>query len=169
MQVPLQNYEPLERVQRGTRLEIRRGKAEDAQELTRLARLAKASWGYPEAWLAEWESELTISPEYIRNNAVFVAESERVILGVVGVGETPEGPEIGHLWVAPESQGLGIGRALVDRARQVAEESQWSSLRIVSDPDARPFYERLGARVVDGISAPVAGTERTIPVLELEI
>lgn len=88
---------------------IRNGVAEDSVELTRVARAAKASWGYPAAWLREWESELAISPEYIRNNGVFVAESEGRIVGVVGVEEGPEGPEIGHLWVAPEGQGQGWG------------------------------------------------------------
>lgn len=150
-------------------MEVRRGVVEDAEELTRLARLAKASWGYPEAWLREWEPELTISPEYIRNNAVFVAESGGRIVGVVGVGESPDGPEIGHLWISPESQGRGLGRTLVDRARQVAEAEQWPSLRIVSDPHAQPFYERLGAIKVDEIPAPVAENERTLPVLRLEI
>jgi predicted N-acetyltransferase YhbS len=149
-------------------MEIRRAVAEEARRLTRLARLAKASWGYPEAWLAEWASELTISPEYIRENAVYVAEVDGSVAGVVGVGLGEEGPEIAHLWVAPEAQGLGLGRALVRQARRVAITMQWPALRIVSDPYAQPFYERLGAGKVGDVDAPVAGTERTLPVLELE-
>lgn len=148
---------------------IRRGKGEDAAELTRLARLSKASWGYPEAWLREWESELEISAEYIQRNAVFVAESECGPVGVAGVGEGPEGPEIGHLWISAEAQGQGLGRTLVDRAREAAGQEQWTSLRIVSDPFAQPFYEKLGAIQVGEINAPVAGTERTLPVLRLEV
>ena len=150
-------------------MEIRAGVAGDAEELTRLARAAKASWGYPEAWLIEWEAELTISPGYIEQNDVFVAESGGRLVGVVGVGEGPDGPEIGHLWIVPDRQGRGLGRALVGRARQVAAAHGWPSLRVVSDPNAQPFYERLGARRVGEVSAPVAGTERALPVLELAI
>ena len=150
-------------------MRIRAGRVEDAAELTRLAQLSKASWGYPEAWLSEWESELEISAEYIQQNAVFVAESEGRLIGVVGVGEGPEGPEIGHLWISPGSQGLGLGRTLVDRAREVAHEARWTSLRIVSDPFAQPFYEKLGAIQVDAVAAPVGGIERTLPVLRLEV
>lgn len=150
-------------------MRIRKGKGEDAAELTRLARLSKASWGYPGAWLREWESELEISAEYIQQNSVFVAESQGCLIGVVGVGEGPEGPEIGHLWISPGSQGLGLGRMLVDRAREVAIQEQWTSLRIVSDPFAQPFYERLGAVQVGEVAAPVAGTERTLPLLRLEV
>ena len=149
-------------------MEIRRAVAEEAPQLTRLARRSKASWGYPEAWLVEWASELTISPEYIRENAVFLAELDGEVAGVVGVGLGEEGPEIAHLWVAPEAQGRGLGRALVEQARQVATTMQWTVLRIISDPYAQPFYERLGARKVGDVEAPVAGTARTLPVLELE-
>jgi GNAT superfamily N-acetyltransferase len=148
---------------------IRRGKSDDAGELTRLARRSKASWGYPEAWLLEWESELEISAEYIEQNVVLVAESEGRLTGVIGIGAGVEGPEIGHLWISPGSQGLGLGRTLVDRAREVAQQAQWTSLRIVSDPFAQPFYERLGAVQVGTIAAPVAGIERTLPVLRLEV
>ena len=150
-------------------MRIRRGKSEDAAELTRLARLSKASWGYPEAWLSEWESELEISAQYIQQNVVFVAESERRLTGVIGIGVGAEGPEIGHLWIAPGSQGLGLGRTLVDRAREVARQAQWTSLRIVSDPFAQPFYERLGGVQVSTVAAPVAGIERILPVLRLEV
>ena len=142
---------------------------QEAAELTRLARQSKAAWGYPDAWLREWESELEISAEYIQRNAVFVAELEGSLVGVIGVGVGPEGPEIGHLWISAGSQGQGLGRALVDRAREVAAQEQWTSLRIVSDPYAQPFYERLGAVPVGEIEAPVAGTERTLPVLRLEV
>jgi predicted N-acetyltransferase YhbS len=148
---------------------IRTARVQEAAELTRLARQSKAAWGYPDAWLREWESELEISAEYIQRNAVFVAELEGGLVGVIGVGVGPEGPEIGHLWISAESQGQGLGRALVDRAREVAVQEQWTSLRIVSDPYAQPFYERLGAVPVGEIEAPVAGTERTLPVLRLEV
>ena len=150
-------------------MQIRRADPTDAPLLTQLARIAKASWGYPEAWLAEWDADLAISPRYIRENAVFVAEVEGSAVGVVGVGVGTEGPEIGHLWVAPDAQARGLGRALVERACEVARTERWPRLRILSDPHARPFYERLGAQLVGEVPAPVAGTERTLPVLELEV
>ena len=150
-------------------MEIRRGVADDAAVLTKLARVAKASWGYPDAWLQEWEPQLRISAAYIRDNAVFVAESEGRLVGVVGVGQGADGPEIAHLWISPESQGRGLGRTLVARARKVAEEEGWTSLRILSDPYAQPFYESLGAVQVGEVPAPVAGTQRTLPVLRLRI
>lgn len=147
---------------------IRTAAEEDAAPLTRLARESKASWGYPEEWLREWEPELLISEDYIRLNSVFVAESDGRLVGVVGVGIGPDGPEIGHLWITADGQGKGLGRTLVDLAKNVAREREWKDLRIISDPYAQPFYERMGAVQIGVVAAPVAGTSRSLPVLCLE-
>jgi hypothetical protein len=44
---------------------IRRAIPDDAQQLSELARRAKAHWNYPAEWLAAWQSELTIEPRYL--------------------------------------------------------------------------------------------------------
>lgn len=98
-----------------------------------------------------------------------MAESRGIVVGVVGVGRDPDGPEVHHLWVSPESQGRGLGGSLLHRAVDVAKELGWLSLRIVSDPYALPFYERVGAQRIGDVDAPVAGTERTLPLLRLDI
>ena len=148
---------------------IRKGVVEDSSSLTDLARAAKASWGDPEAWLREWEPELTITPEFIRCNAVFVAESEGRIAGMVSIEEGPEGPEIGHLWVDPGGHGEGWGRRLLETAIEFAAANHWTALRILSDPNAVPFYRKFGAVPVSDVAAPVAGTERRLPVLRLPV
>ena len=150
-------------------VEIREAVVAEARELTLLALRSKASWGYPDSWLREWESELTISADYIRSNTVLVAEQLGVLSGVVGVGDEPDGPEIHHLWVSPESQGEGVGRLLLEHAIRVARRQGWRSLRILSDPNAVPFYSRFGAVQVDVVPAPVAGTARELPLLRLAV
>ncbi|HVA52616.1 MAG TPA: GNAT family N-acetyltransferase [Acidimicrobiales bacterium] len=54
--------------------------------------------------------------------------------------------EITHVLVRPEDQGRGVGRALMDAARQQAHSSGVNELVLVTPPDlaARTFYERLG-------------------------
>ena len=53
---------------------IRRSSPEDAETLTTIALEAKRHWGYPEHWIKHWESDLTISSGFIRENHVYVAE-----------------------------------------------------------------------------------------------
>ena len=120
---------------------FRNATPEDSEGLTRLARRAKASWGYPESWLREWRPQLVFTKDYIEDNPVIVAVSGDSLIGVVALEDSGE-PEIGHLWVAPEHQDKGVGRRLIQRAVAIAAERGWSALRIVSDPHALPFYKR---------------------------
>ena len=147
---------------------IRKARNSEAEELTKLARRAKASWGYPEACLREWEPQLKFSSDYIDRCSVLVARNGNTLVGVIALEDSDE-PEISHLWVAPESQGLGVGRQLVKQALEVAKSRGWRSLRIVSDPNAERFYEGLGAAQVGDVAAPVGGTDRVLPVLRLSV
>ena len=147
---------------------IREATPADADDLTQLARRAKASWGYPEAWLREWQPQLSFSAAYIGSNPVYVVTSDDTLAGVIALEDSAE-PEIAHLWVSPEYQGLGVGRQLVQRAIEVAAERGWNSYRVESDPHALPFYERLGAVQIGEVAAPVCGVERVLPVLRLTV
>lgn len=164
---------------------IRPAAQSDAPALTALARSSKASWPYPKEWLDAWAAELTITPEYLARATVFVATVSEPFEGMEGhtsgegegtppigmiavvVGE--DGPEIEHLWVAPDSQGAGVGRALVEGARSLGVQHGWTSFRVESDPYAEPFYLTLGAERVGVVPAPVLGTERFLPLLALPV
>ena len=62
-------------------LRIRKASPEDAGSLTQIAHDAKRHWGYPEHWIKHWQDDLTISPDFIVANQVFVAEQDDQILG----------------------------------------------------------------------------------------
>lgn len=160
----------------------RRARPVEASLLTDIARAAKASWAYPEEWLKEWAPELAFSAGYIASNPVFVVEVrdgsrdgvdegafDREPVGVVALEDGKSGPEIVHLWVLPAYQGSGLGRILVERAVREAHARGWPSLRILSDPNAAPFYERMGAVRVGSHPAPVAGRPRELPVFSLPV
>lgn len=142
---------------------------DEAGVLTLVARRAKASWGYPAEWLDEWETQLTFTPAYIRDNVTSVAEIDGDVVGVIALESSQGEPEIAHCWVAPDVHRRGVGRALLKWAVQHAADSGWQTLRIESDPLARAFYERMGAEYIGEIEAPVCGTARQLPVLRLLI
>jgi ribosomal protein S18 acetylase RimI-like enzyme len=149
---------------------FRHGTALDASELTQLARDAKAHWGYPPEWLAEWGDDLALTPDYIASHQVFVAESvdEDAVVGVCALAEHGDHWQLEHVWVAPASQRRGVGRALVDQALSVARARRPDlTVRVHADPNAVGFYERLGARRIGRIEAPMPGApSRDLPVLE---
>lgn len=147
---------------------IRRARSSEAEELTQLARGAKASWGYPADWLEAWREELTITAEYVQQNQVFVVDTGDGLAGVAALERVRGEAVLEHVWVAATHQRQGIGEALVRHALALASEAGDGIVRVTSDPRAVGFYERLGGRLAGSIPAPMPGMpERALPVLEL--
>src|SRR5687767_5815730 len=93
-------------------LRIRPAAKEEAPRLTEIAHDAKRYWGYPEHWIKHWQDDLTISPEFVSANQVFLAEKDELILGFYALIIRQEKAELDHLWVAPEHIGSGVGKEL---------------------------------------------------------
>lgn len=150
---------------------IRPAMCADAPRLTALAEAAKASWGYPAAWLEVWRNALTITPSYIGTHTVVVAEAlapTRSVMGMCALEDGEDHWQLAHLWVAPQVQRVGIGRALVRHVvAAAASHNPGRFVRVEADPHAADFYRRLGAREVDNVPAPMDGAPtRVLPVFE---
>ena len=50
------------------RIEIRRAHPEEADTLTEIAHAAKRHWKYPESWIQQWQTDLTITREFISDS-----------------------------------------------------------------------------------------------------
>ncbi len=76
--------------------------------------------------------------------------------------------DLDKLFVAPEAMGKGVGRALMRWAMRTAQAAGATRLEIEADPDAAPFYERMGARVIGRVpSEAIAG--RMLPHLRIDL
>lgn len=147
------------------KIEIRRAVATDSKRATELARRAKAHWGYPTEWLEAWDADLEITPAAIERHATFVAALDDEVVGVCQLQESDEHAFLEHVWVDPSAHGRGVGRALVEHARNNAR----GIIAVIADPHAEGFYFRLGARRVGEVSAPMPGApERKLPLLEMD-
>lgn len=152
------------------RASIRRAVPRDAPALTALARAAKASWGYPPQWMEHWAPELLITPEYIEAHDVFVAALDGVVVGMTAVEMDGNEASLGHAWINPGYHGRGLGAALVRQALAAASSRGVSTVRVISDPFAEPFYLRLGARRRGAVPAPMPGCpDRVLPQLEFRL
>lgn len=147
-------------------LHIRPARAEDSADLTALARRAKAHWGYPPEWIELWSEDLALTPEYLAANQVFVAESAGVTVGLAALERHDAHWQLEHVWVEPSQHGRGIGRRVVDQALLAAAEEWPADVRVLSDPNAKAFYVRMGAREIGSVAAPMPGApDRELPML----
>jgi GNAT superfamily N-acetyltransferase len=150
-------------------MEILRARPDDAEVLTRISFAAKRHWGYPESWIERWRESLTIIPDFIRRNEVYVAVVEGNPVGFYALVGDGRKLELEHLWVSPEFIGTGMGRALFDHAVRRAAALGAEVVGVESDPNAEGFYRRMGARRVGEISCPIDGQKRTLPLLAVEV
>ncbi|MFN2515142.1 MAG: GNAT family N-acetyltransferase [Pyrinomonadaceae bacterium] len=152
---------------------IRKALPNDAPELTQIAHEAKRHWGYPEHWIKHWQDDLTITPDFVATNQVYVAECEGELLGFYALIVRDDKAEIDHMWVAPEHIGTGVGKALFIHAMQTAARQNVSEVGISSDPNAEGFYKKMGAFRIGEESSETpdkeAGNPRMLPRLKVDL
>lgn len=147
---------------------IRRASPEDANTLTQIALDAKRHWGYPEHWIKHWEADLTVSPEFIRDNHVYVFEREGYALGFYALSVSDNKAELEHMWVTPGEIGTGIGKELFLDAMERAAALEVREIEISADPNAAGFYERMGASQIGETDGSIDGQVRKLPRLRIE-
>jgi N-acetylglutamate synthase-like GNAT family acetyltransferase len=105
-------------------------------------------WGYSDEFMA-WEPEaITVSKSHITDAITNVLEAEGRLIGFyVLKGDSPE-MEMSRLMVVPSAIGSGCGRLLWNHAVATASELGASTIILDADPNAEPFYRRMGAETV---------------------
>lgn len=147
---------------------IRPASADEASVLTKIAHDAKRHWGYPEHWIKHWESDLTISSDFIRDNHVYVAEEDGEIQGFYALAVAGSKAELEHMWVTPARIGTGVGKDLFLDAMERAAALNVSAVEMSADPNAAGFYKRMGATQIGETDASLDGQNRTLPRLKIE-
>lgn len=150
-------------------MELRRAFPEDAGQLSEIALRAKRHWGYPENWIEHWKADLTITPEFVNENEVYVAAEDNKILGFCALVLHDGKAELEHLWVRPEHIGTGVGRKLFIRAMESAIAMNATAVEILADPNAAGFYEHLGAKEIGHVESKIDGKPRVLPRLSIDL
>ncbi|HZI88560.1 MAG TPA: GNAT family N-acetyltransferase [Pyrinomonadaceae bacterium] len=149
-------------------MRIREALKDEAAVLSRIALDAKRHWGCPEDWIQYWSDDLTISPEFISQNQVFVAECENEIIGFYALVAAGRHAELEHMWVAPKHIGTGVGKELFIHAMQIAAGDNVSEVELSADPNAEGFYQKMGARRIGEVTSEVMGETRQLPRLTID-
>ncbi|MFO1111334.1 MAG: GNAT family N-acetyltransferase [Bradyrhizobium sp.] len=147
---------------------IRVPEIEELPALSELCLRSKAVWGYDVAFMAACRAELTFDPGDLMSSRIAVAARGTDILGVAQVRSIGTDADLQKLFVEPAALRSGVGSILFDWAIDAARAMDASRMIIEADPDAAPFYRRLGAR--DAGLAPsgsIAG--RMLPKLVVQL
>jgi len=107
-------------------------------------RASLANPGDRAAILAHPEA-IAIPSSQIADGQVFVAESNGSLLGFSAVLDRADGQtELDGLFVEPALWRAGLGRLLVERAKDYGRSRSASWLHVIGNPHAEGFYEACG-------------------------
>ncbi len=151
-------------------MRIRRAHENEAALLSSLAVAAKRHWNYSNDQIEAWRPDLEISAATVASHPTYVAEHQGDIAGFYSLTATGDDWELDHLWVRPEFNRMGFGRALLEHAVLMAGEGGATTIAIDADPNAELFYSACGAQRVGTVAAPIAGEPARIrPQLRLPV
>lgn len=149
-------------------MKIRQARIDEAPLLTQIAVEAKSYWGYPPDWITHWESDLTVSPEFIASNEVYLADDDGTIHGFYALCVNGDTAELEHMWVRPDMIGKGVGKELFLDAMDRAGSLSVKRVELSADPNAAGFYEKLGAEKFGETDSEVLGVYRKLPRMKIE-
>ncbi len=143
-------------------MEIRRFKEEDAKEVSDLIRktiLISNTKDYPKDLMdALIETE---TPEHVLQRAswthFYVVVDEQQIIGCGAIGPywgKEDESSLFTIFVLPEYQGKGIGRAIIDTLEKDEYFLRAHRIEIPASITGVPFYLKMGYNYKDGITEP---------------
>ena len=126
-------------------LAIRAPTIDELSGLSDLCFRSKAVWGYDKEFMDACRRELSFQPRDLELTLIAVVEHDGKPIGVAQVKVVDEEADLLKLFVEPTALRSGTGKALLVWATDVAKKLGATRLMIDSDPDAAPFYRRMGA------------------------
>jgi len=140
---------------------IRRARAEDAQEVGEVFVASLETLTFLSRLHTLEETRRFIVEIVPRDHEIWVAEEDGRVVGLAAIGEDT----LGHLYVHPDSQGQGIGTALLDRTKELRPKG-FTLWTFPQNDRACSFYERRGLRAVQFTDG--SGNEEKLPDVQYE-
>ncbi|WP_422487354.1 GNAT family N-acetyltransferase [Gudongella sp. DL1XJH-153] len=129
-------------------MNIRRANPKEHEILTDLAVTSESYWGYDKKFLSAFRSIYGLSEDYIMNHPTFVMEDDDEIIGFYNLIESDEEVTLEYFYIDPVNIRKGYGSQLWEHLVEFCKNRGILELQFVSSPEARKFYEKMGAVVV---------------------
>jgi len=124
---------------------IRAPTIDELSSLSDLCFRSKSVWGYDEKFMEACRGELSFGPSELETTAIALAEINGEPVGVAQVIVVDGEADLLKLFVEPKALRSGTGKALFVWAIEAAKKLGATRMTIDADPEAAPFYRRMGA------------------------
>ncbi|GAB6434220.1 MULTISPECIES: GNAT family N-acetyltransferase [Bacillus] len=147
-------------------MKIRKALLSEGNELSELTLHSKATWDYSEEFILACKEDLTITEEYISNNFVYVLENDNMKIGFFSFLRNDKA--LDFLYIHPRYKGKGYGKIMWKFVIEQANELGIKSFTIDSDPNAKGFYLKMGAKLI-GETPSTVFKGRLLPLLKYDV
>ncbi|MEI5926582.1 GNAT family N-acetyltransferase [Bacillus sp. TD10] len=147
-------------------MKIREALLSEGNELSELALQSKATWDYSEEFILACKEDLTITEEYIKNNFVYVLENDNTKIGFFSFLRNEKA--LDFLYIHPRYKGKGYGKIMWEFVIEQVKELGIKSFTIDSDPNAKGYYLKMGAKLI-GETPSTVFEDRLLPLLKYDV
>ena len=147
---------------------IEKAKITDNETLTAITKKSKAFWGYSPEQIQEWDKNLTISQDYIKEHNVYKLTVNNLIIGYYSYFFKDEKEiELDNLFILPEYIGKGLGKYLVLDFLSRIKDQKAERIILDSEPNAESFYSKMGFVKIGEFETSIKN--RFMPIMEMKL
>lgn len=138
----------------------------DLEKINTLLRQSKSHWGYDNDFLDRFMEKLGITQAYLQKHSIQLFYINDQLAGFFNFSFNAEGLfELDNFFLHPDYIGKGIGRKLWNACCQEAKKQNQNQFIIWIDPNAEPFYIKMGCQKIGVRQSPMM-PNRYPPILK---
>ena len=133
----------------------------DAVLLAGLEVRSESYWGYSSDFMEKFKRIYLITEEFIADHPTYILNDNETIVGFYGIMQSDSEASLEYLFIEPAFIGKGYGRILWNHALEECRKLGITAFTIITSPDARGFYFRLGATIFNEVDSLIADGKKT--------
>jgi GNAT superfamily N-acetyltransferase len=147
-------------------MKVEKATSNDNEILTEITKKSKAYWGYLEEQILQWNNNLTITKEYIKNNLVFKLVNDNTTIGYYSyLIKDEKNIKLDNLFLLPEYIGKGFGKYLINDFLNRMRIEKFEKIILDSEPNAEKFYLKIGFKKIGQFETSIKN--RFMPIMEM--
>ena len=149
-------------------MRVEKANINDNEILTAITKKSKAYWGYSEEQILKWNTNLTVSQDYIKENNTFKLIKDKTIIGYYSyIIKEEKIVKLDNLFVLPEYIGKGFGKYLMDDFLNRMRKEEIEKVTLESEPNAEKFYLKIGFKKIGAFETLIKN--RFMPIMEMNL
>jgi streptomycin 6-kinase len=148
---------------------LKQAAIEHIDNINTLLRLSKRHWGYDDDFLDRFMQGFNIKVPYLQQHDIKLVYLDNTLIGFFNfIINKDSALELDNFFLHPDYIGKGHGRQMWNLCCQYAEQLGFKDFIIWSDPNAEPFYKKMGCEKIGERPSPTM-PNRFPPILQFKL